>query len=303
MKHLIVINPKAGNSKDVAKNALEAFKGLDFEIYETVSPRSVINYLREYLIKHAHETVRVYACGGDGTINEVVNGMVGAPNAELAIYACGTGNDFVKIYGGAKKFLDFKTLINGTPKIVDLSKVSGETLDKDMYSINVINFGFDAIVGATGNENKLKGKPNPYGFKNAIVPAILHGRFNKGSIYADGENLNGKKYLLGSLAQGQFIGGEYHASPKSDNTDGLIDVIVAKPMSFIRLMAQLFSKYHDGKHLDDKRILKRLYYRRAKEVEFICPKETIVCVDGEIIKGKRFKIDSVPAAIKVVIPE
>ena len=99
MKHLIVLNGNAGTMTENLENeAKEAFKGLDFEIYKTTGPRSVIPCLKEYLKKNAKDTVRVYACGGDGTVFEVANGMVGFENAELAIYPVGTGNDFVKIY-------------------------------------------------------------------------------------------------------------------------------------------------------------------------------------------------------------
>lgn len=305
MKHLIVANLKAGDKKadDFITKIKEAFEGLDYEIYETTGPRSVIPYLKEYLKGHQKDTVRVYACGGDGTIHEVVNGIVGFNNVELAILAVGTGNDFVKIYGGVDKFSDFKTLIKSEAKPIDLSKISGGKLEEPWYSINVINFGFDAIVGAKGNENKIKGKKDPYGFGNAILPAILHGRFNKTIVTADGEQLNEKKLLLASVAQGQWVGGEYHASPKSDNTDGLMDVIVCKTMTLVGLLAKLFGKYHDGKHLDTPSLAKKISYRRAKVVEISAPEDIDICVDGEMIRGDHFKVEVVPAGIKLVIPQ
>ena len=115
--------------------------GLDYEIYKTTGPRSVIPFLKEYL-KKEKDTVRVYACGGDGTVHEVVNAVVGADNAEVAILAMGTGNDFVKIYGGKEKFQDFLPLINGKARPIDVSELTGEGVDGPLYSVNVINFGF-----------------------------------------------------------------------------------------------------------------------------------------------------------------
>jgi len=302
MKHLIIVNTHAGHGKEAKSIAEEAFKGLDYEIYETVDQRSVIGYLRNYFKKNTEQT-RVYACGGDGTLHEVVNGLVGTPNAELALYACGTGNDFAKVYGGKDKFLDFKKLINGKVQPIDLTKLEGPSMSEPWYSINVINFGFDAIVGAKGNENKKKGLKDPYGFTHAIVPAIIHGRFNKATIYADGENLNGKKFLLGSVAQGQYVGGEWHAAPKSDNTDGLLDVCVCKTMTFLGLMTKLFGAYHDGKHVDNPKLAKKVMYRRSKEVLITAPEDIDLCVDGEMIRGNDFRCTIVPKAIKFVIPE
>ena len=316
MKHLIVLNQKAGASKQLEefkKRVEEDFKGLDYEIYLTEGPRAVIPFLKNYLA-NTKDTVRVYACGGDGTVHEVVNGIVGFKNAELAVLAVGTGNDFVKIYSeekdweniaknhtGANRFQDFKALINGTIQEIDLSKVTGGSLQEPWYSDNVVNFGFDAIVGAKGNENKLKGKKDPYG-PAAIIPAILGGRFNKTIIKVDGEQINKRRLLLGSLSQGQWVGGQYHASPKSDNTDGLIDVVMLKCMSLARLMIQYFGPYTKGEHLDNPKLLKRIVYRRGKVIDVIGEKEIDICVDGEIVRGKEFRVEVMPKAIKFVIP-
>lgn len=316
MKHLIIVNGGAGSIKDTEafkKEIDSAFVGLNYEIYETTGPRSVIPFLKEYLSKN-NDILRVYACGGDGTVHEVVNAIAEFDNVQLAVYAAGTGNDFVKIYSekqdydsivkekmGAKRFQDWKALVNGDVVDIDISKMTGPSMKEPWYSINVINFGFDAIVGAKGNENKAKGIKNPYG-PRAIIPAILGGRFNNIIVKADGEQLNKKKMLLASLGQGQWVGGQYHASPKSDNTDGLIDVVMLKCMSLMRLMIQYFGRYTKGEHLDNEKLMKRIVYRRAKQIEIIGKKDIDICVDGEIIRGKEFKVEVLPKAIKFVIP-
>ena len=309
MKHLIIMNPAAGEDNkigfDVKGEVLRCFSALDYEIYETTGPRSVVPFLKEYFKNH-RELTRVYACGGDGTIHEVVNALVGVHNAELAILPIGTGNDFAKVYALNNErvplFRDFKALIDAEAKPIDLSKISGGHLEEPWYSVNVINFGFDAIVGAKGNQNKLKGHKNPYG-PAAIIPALLKGRFNKTIVKADGEQLNKKRLLLASLAQGQWVGGQYHASPKSDNTDGLIDVIILKCMSLARLMIQYFGRYQKGEHLDNEKLMKRIVYRRAKNIEIIAPKDIDICVDGEMIRGDHFTVEVVPGAIKLAMPE
>ena len=307
MKHLIVVNGAAGSFTPAFEEEVKkAFEGLDFEIYKTTGPRSVIPFLREYLKKHEKETVRVYACGGDGTIHEVTNGLVGAKNAELAIYPNGTGNDFAKIYG-KEKLQNFAALIAGEAHPVDLSKITGPSLEEPLYSINVINFGLDAIVGAMGNYYKTNGLP-PEAVKKGLDPydyALKHdgmkyGRFNDIEVFADGEKLNEKQMLLATLAQGQYVGGKFRCAPKSDNTDGLIDVCVLKTMTFLGL-GMIIGTYTKGKHLDKKR--KKIVYRQAKQVKMVGPKEFDVCVDGEMIKGQEFTVEVVPAAIKLVLPK
>ena len=312
MKHLIIFNAGAGKNKeriDAFKAQIEeSFKGLDYEVYETEGPRKVIAYLRNYLTKNK-EQIRVYACGGDGTVHEVVNGLVGFPQAELAILPVGTGNDFVKSYGvmndNIQNYQSFKPLINGKPVEIDVSKISGDGLDEPWYSVNVINFGFDAIVGARGNYYKEHGFPkkvkegtNPYDYalKN---DAMKYGRFNDIEVFADGEKLNEKQMLLATLAQGQWVGGQFKCAPKSDNTDGLIDVCVLKTMTFLGL-GMIIGTYTKGKHLDKPR--KKIVYRQAKEIKMVSPKEFDVCVDGEMIKGNNFTVEVCPKAIKLVPP-
>lgn len=306
MKHLIVVNGSAGSyDPSFEEKVNEAFKGLDFEIYKTTGPRSVIPFLKEYL-KKSKDTVRIYACGGDGTIHEVANAIIGFDNAELAIIATGTGNDFVKIYGGKEKFQDFSKLINGKVQPVDVSELNGEGVEGPIYSINVINFGFDAIVGARGNYYKEHGLPegtkpgtNPYDYA-LKHDAMKHGRFNDIEVFADGEKLNEKQILLATLAQGQYVGGQFRCAPKSDNTDGLIDVCVLKTMTFLGL-GMIIGTYTKGGHLDKPR--KKIVYRRAKEIKMVAPADFDVCVDGEMIKGNNFTVKVVPGAIRLVLPE
>ena len=312
MKHLIVFNPGAGNNNErveaLRAQIKESFAGLDYEVYETTGPRSVISFLKDYLPKQK-DTVRVYACGGDGTVHEVANGLVGFANAELAILPVGTGNDFVKTYGvtneNIEQYRSFKPLINGQAIAIDLSKITGASLKEPLYSINVTNFGFDAIVGARGNYYKEHGLPagvkegtNPYDYalKN---DAMKHGRFNDIEVYADGEKLNEKQMLLATLAQGQWVGGQFKCAPKSDNTDGLIDVCVLKTMTFLGL-GMIIGTYTKGKHLDKPR--KKIVYRQAKQIKMVAPKEFDVCVDGEMIKGQEFEVEVCPKAIKLVPP-
>lgn len=307
MKHLIVVNGNAGSfTPEFEEKINTAFEGLDYEVYKTTGPKSVIPFLKEYLKKNK-DTVRVYACGGDGTVHEVVNGVVGFKNAEVAILAIGTGNDFVKIYGGKEKFQDFKPLINGKVTPVDISEIMGEGLKEPMYSINVINFGFDAIVGAMGNYYKEHGLPEK-AVKKGMDPydwalkndAMKHGRFNDIEVFADGEKLNEKQMLLATLAHGQYVGAKFRCAPKSVNTDGLIDVCVLKTMTFLGL-GMIIGTYTAGKHLDKPR--SKIVYRQAKEIKMVSPKEFDVCVDGEMIKGNNFTVKVMPGAIKLVLPE
>lgn len=300
MKHLIIFNNAAGEgkAKEYLPNVEYSFEGLDYEIHLTQRPGEATTFLKEYLSTHK-EPVRVYACGGDGTIYECVNGIYGHPNVELAVYAIGTGNDFVKVYGGKEKFNDLVKLIKGTAVEVDLTKIKSDHSTTPYYSINVVNFGFDAVVGAVGNKYKIQGKKDPY--SKALLPAILTARFNKINVYVDGEKISKKKMLLCTLAQGQFVGGKFWCAPRSKNDDGLIDICLLHTMSLFGFLG-ILTPYTNGQHFDLKKYEKKVVYRQAKQVVVNSEKEFDVCVDGEMIRGKHFEAEILPKALKFVVP-
>lgn len=301
MKHLIIFNEAAGEGKALEHkpNIEYSFHELDYEVHVTKGSGEATSFLRQYL-ENYKEPVRVYSCGGDGTLYECVNGIVGFDNVELACYAIGTGNDFVKVYGGKENFMDLIKLIKGKSVEIDLTKVESESFERPLYSINVINFGFDAMVGAYGNKYKLKGKKDPY--TKALLPAIFKGRFNKISVTVDGEKITKKKMLLCTLAQGQYVGGKFFCAPRSKNSDGLIDVCLVHTMSLFGFLG-LLGPYTDGKHFDTPKYSKKLVYRQGKTMVVEAEKNIDICIDGEMVTGKKFEASIVPKAIKFVIPE
>ena len=145
---------------------------------------------------------------------------------------------------------------------------------------------------------KKKGmSPYDYALKH---DAMKHGRFNDTVVYADEEQLNEKQLLLCTIAQGQYVGGKFKCAPKSDNTDGKMDVCMLKTMTLIGL-GMIIGTYTEGKHLDKPR--KKIVYRQAKQVKIVAPKDIDVCVDGEMTKGKEFTVTCIPGGIKLVMPK
>lgn len=294
MKHIFVINPAAGSNSDkselIAKiNSLNVEK----DIYLTKCEKDATSYVRTYIELHGDENVRFYACGGDGIINEVANGLVGT-KAEFTVIPCGTGNDFVKAFGGAEVFT-VDNLVDGTVGKIDAMKVD------DVYCINVCNFGFDAIVAKTANELKLKGKKNAY--VGGIVKAIFTGMHNKVFVEADGELLNEKgKMLLCTLANGQYVGGQFFCAPRSKANDGLIDVCIVKVISIFKFLS-ILGIYTEGKHFEDKKCAKILKYRQATKITMYADEDFYVCIDGEMLKRKEYTVEMVPSCINFVYPK
>ncbi len=300
MKHIFIINPAAGknDSFETIRKNLEAMENkVDYELYATQAPGDATAYIRNYCEKY-REPVRFYACGGDGTLNEVVNGVVGFPHASKSCYPCGSGNDFVKYYGGKKVFWNLNELLDAEEETIDLMRVGNK------YAINVINFGFDTTVLKTMTNvrrKKIIGGNNAY--TTGIVVGLFKAMKNKCTVKVDGEVLNPEgNILLCTIANGQYVGGAFRCAPRSLDNDGLLEVCVVKPVSHFTFM-KLIKRYTEGTHLDDPRFMKYLEYRRGTKVEIEAPEGFMYSLDGELIRQNRFVVEVTPAALRFAVPK
>ncbi len=299
MKHIFIVNPAAGKEGawKEAEAALSKLSGkVDYEIYETKAPRDATAYIRAYCQNHPDEAVRFYACGGDGTLNEVACGVMGFANASMSCYPCGSGNDFVKVYG-KERFLNVEKLVNGVEHNVDVMRVN------DTYSINVVNFGFDTCVCQTMinvRRKPLIGGKNAY--TTGIVTALIKAMRTRCKITVDGEVVNDGDMLLCTIANGQYVGGAFRCAPRSDNEDGLLEICMVTPIKRLRF-PKLLGPYTAGKHLEDPNFADCVNYWRGKSVTIEADEGFAVSNDGEIIHATRFDIENLPGAIRFAVPE
>ncbi len=298
MKHVFVINPIAGSKSlvDEILKQIDMQKGLDSEIYITKKPHDATAFVSTWC-KNNKQSVRFYACGGDGTLNEVVNGAVGNPNASVGCFPCGSGNDYVKYYGDKEHFLNVDNLINGVELPVDLIKVEGR------YAVNACHFGFDTAVAKT--MDRLRHKPTVGGknaYTSAVIFALLRSMKTRCTVYADGEPLNDGVMLLCTVANGTHVGGSYKCAPRSDNSDGLLEVCLCKPVSRLKF-ASMISVYKKGEHLDNEKLKGIICYKRAKHVDVVSHDDAGYTLDGESFESQSFSIDVVKHALRFVVPE
>jgi len=299
MKYIFIVNPHSGKSelKDDLFEQLKKYENKkDNEICTLNNREETINYLKEYCKKNKEDTI-FCACGGDGTLNAVVNGVMGYENAIVTCYPCGSGNDFVKIYGGKEKFLNLENIINGTETKIDVMKVN------DIYSINVTNFGFEAAVCDVANSvrrKKIIGGKRSY--TTGIVVSLFKSMKTKCKIIADGEIMIENKILLGGASNGKYVGGAYKCAPYSDNEDGLLEVCIVKPISIFKFVS-LIGKYKKGTHLDNPKFRKIIKYKRAKKVVIESDDNFKICIDGEIYKGANIEIENMNKVLRFIKPK
>ncbi len=300
MKHVFIINPAAGKEstfENIRKILEEREEKIDYELYETKYPGDATAYIRNYCENYTGR-VRFYACGGDGTLNEVVSGVVGFENASVACYPCGSGNDFVKYFGGKKAFRNLSALLDAKEEYIDVMRVG------DRYAINATHFGFDSAVAQTMQNVKRK---KIIGGKNAYTTGVLVALFkamrNSCRVTVDGELINPDgKLLLCTVANGQYVGGSYRCAPRSLSNDGRLEVCLVRPVSRVTF-AKLMGSYQKGVHLESARFEKYIEYRRGKKIEVEAPEGFIYSLDGELVKQNRFTVEVMKRAIRFAVPE
>ena len=143
---IFIVNSHAGTLKkynELAEHLIPFIQSEIVSVYQTKQPKDATLFVKNYLNEHPTEQVRFYSCGGDGTLNEVVNGIIGYDNASICLYPSGSGNDFVKSVGGAMLYEDIEHLLSAENKEIDIIKISSPQNDV-IYSINMCNCGFDA---------------------------------------------------------------------------------------------------------------------------------------------------------------
>ncbi len=294
MKTVFIVNPKAGgeNAEQRIREAVEKLSVKDdCSVYVTKGVGDATAFVTEYCQKEQGE-LRFIACGGDGTINEVFSGAVGKSNVSVSCYPCGSGNDFVKCFGGAEAFSDLERLATAEAKPIDVLKVG------DRYSINVTNFGFDTTVAMTINAEREKtGRGNKNAYTKGVIKALLTAMKNKAKVWADGELLNPDgSLLLCTVANGQYVGGSFKCAPRAELDDGMMEVCLAKCISRLRFV-KLLTPYTNGEHLDREDFADIIVYRRAKKVEVEAPEGFAYSLDGEIIRESRFAVEIMPKAL------
>ena len=307
-RHLFILNPAAGTKDRTAKlkEAIGKLKlGDSCDIYVTDGVRAAETETERYIRQHSEDFVRVYACGGDGTLSEVANGIYrsGSNNCALAVVPVGSGNDFVKSLDiPAEKFRNLREMINGEAIEVDLLMAKDVT-GGERISLNIISAGFDAAV-AQGQE-KVKKLPLVSG-KMAYNISLVKSVFTKTRHYfvlnVDGERFGDSAgpYLFAIAANGRYYGGGFKASPYSDISDGVMEFIRIDTVSPVKLLS-LVGKFREGRHIDEFKDI--VAYTRCKTMQFVSDKPIDINLDGEIIPMKNPIIKVLPKAIKLILPK
>lgn len=295
MRHIFILNPAAGREDStgrISEQITNSF-GNAAEIYRTVGIGDATNYVRRYGEEHPEEPLRFYACGGDGTLSEVVSGAVGLSNAAVGLIPIGTGNDFVRNFTNIPQFLSLEAQKEGKEVWIDLLRCN------DRYCVNMLNTGFDCEVVVQAAKIK-RTVPSGMAYLLGIVRELAEMPGVEMTLMVDGKKVPcGEKFLC-AVANGGYCGGGFHPSPRASLNDGYIDVCLVNRVSRLRFL-RLVGSYKKGTHINPKTKDVLTSFRcRSLVMEFPQPRH--VSIDGELPLLQRCEIAIVPSALKFVLP-
>ncbi|MEG1658520.1 MAG: diacylglycerol kinase family protein [Oscillibacter sp.] len=281
MKHIFIINPKAGKRDRTTQvlsmaEGLRQSHGLDCACMLTQSPGHATALSRK--AAETGEDLRVYACGGDGTIFEVANGLAGFPNAAMTCVPVGTGNDFLKNFGDdLPKFSDPENLWDGDVFPLDLIDCNGR------YCLTIACSGLDARVA--DDVHRFSGNPllNGRGSYLASIAAnfLLKGIGRHWTVTLDGVAEEGD-FAVVSMCNGRYYGGGSMPVPEARMDDGVLHTILVKQVDRLTF-ARFFGPYSAGNYEKFPHLARVV---TAKEVRIHSDGEALVtCLDGECFRA------------------
>ncbi len=284
MNHLFIINPVAGKKENT--QLLEAqirALGVDWEIVYTTGAGDAMRFARS-----AAETgapVRIYACGGDGTLNEVVNGAAGYDNAAITNVPMGSGNDFLKIFGPENKarFKDLAALSVGPQAAMDLMDCNGK------LGIGVVCAGVDARIA--DDVHRFKALPLVKGlgaYIMSLATNVLFKGIARPCIIDVGETHYEGNTSIICVCNGRYYGSGF--MPVGDNMpdDGILETLIVPKVSRLTFF-RLVGKYSKGKYRDFPDLI---WPHRGAEITFRTGdhRQLVAAVDGETMYDTQFTI-------------
>lgn len=267
-----LVNPTAGGGRGARAEAL--LQDLpDVVVHRTEGPLHA-----EALARDARRTgaTAVIAAGGDGTVFEVVNGLLDGddgPVPALGIVPVGTGNSFVRDVGIADPMAALDAIRQGRRRPVDALRI--DHAGGRLYAINLVSFGFSAEAGSLTNR-RFKGL-GPAGYVAAVVVSVARLRYHAFPHALDDGPFDARPVTLLSVCNSQYTGGAMRMAPGADPCDGQLDLVRVGTMRRRKFLAS-FPKIFAGTHPE----LPEVELRRGNRVSFAATGEVPVMIDGEV---------------------
>ena len=272
MKYVFIINPASGKTDydKIKENIIKTLENEEYEIYETKAPKEATEIASRF--KNEENTI-VYSVGGDGTLDEVVNGIAEG-KCKLGIIPTGSGNDF------------YRTLKEAQTENVrlDLGKVNGR------YFINIASVGMDAET--CNNANKIKSKIKLHSsYYLALIHTFLTFKSKSLKLKID-KNVYAGDYIIAAICNGKYYGGGFKIAPVASFDDNQFDIYLvskAGKLKLIKILLALLKSEHE-KYNEVRKYT-------GKNITITSENNLIVNIDGEITISKNIEIEMIEDAL------
>ena len=310
MKNIFIVNPVAGG-RDVSDELARALSitakegGISQEDY-AITRTTRVGHAREIAEADAKtgDRVRLFSVGGDGTLNEIINGAYPCKNAAVGCIPYGSGNDFLRNFGSKEEFLDLS------------DQLRGEELDIDLFQTN---FGVGATICSAGLDAQIahdiprfRRMPLCGGetsYRLSILRNLMRPLGRTLNITMDNETIT-ESCLMTTICNCGYYGGGFRAAPECAMDDGLLDVMVVRKVSLPRI-AKILPVYQKGLHIRNGEVIPKvrdvISFSRCRSVTLEISdgkkEPIIITVDGECRPTRELTVEILPLAGRIVLPK
>lgn len=310
-KWLIIVNPKASVGK-CGKDWPEiqhilVNEGIDFDAFLTEYPGHAIDLARDQIVEKGYK--KVISIGGDGTNNEIINGIfsqqrVPPREIQMGVIPVGTGNDWRRTFDIPTDYqANVNTIKKGYTLLHDIGKVTyyNHGNPQERFFLNAAGTGLDEMVCNRANQLKSQGKGGAVRYMLSTANCLYRFKCVHIQLEIDGQKVFDDEVLSLSLGNGKFNGGGMMMMPDASPNDGLFDVTVIKKVGMIKFATHLNSIY-DGSFIQK---IQEVSTFRGKKIRItsIPAHQLLLETEGETLTNSPFDFEILPQAINMIIPE
>lgn len=301
MKHIFIVNPIAGNvdkSEEIRTEVKQLSSELSIEtLFFIVEYEGHEAYITEKVCDAFRgEKIRIYACGGSGTFQRILDAIKAFKDVEIACYPCGFTNDLLKCFKDSQPFYKLRNLVEGVPLSLDMAE-----FDRKLFC-NALSIGMTARVIGDIDSYSFITKFNrnfPYWFSSVVDVLTKHAISYE--IDIDGVDYSGE-YLLVSAYNGCVIGGNISPAKDARPNDGYLDFVMFKQVkTFEAAMCTKAFCDGDAEKLGDRMVRvkgRKMKLRRKDDHEMICN------IDGEFYETSgTTEIAIKTNGLKLIVPK
>jgi len=294
MKFFIIANPNSGIKKTISilenfvEPKLKTYK-VDFDIFVTKSPGHATKIISENNLS-GYDAIIIL--GGDGTVHEVINGMMQNKknNIPIGIIPSGSGNSLIHDLGESNHNKIIDKIVKNIPKEIDVLEVSDN--ERKIYSINLVGWGMGTDIGILAEKMRWLG---PMRYNIASLIKIFTYTPRQATLIIDQEEKNSKFSLL-TVCNTIHIGKGMKMAPKAKLNDGKMDIVFIENNFSRTELLKLFPTIFSGKHIKNIKVK----YKQAEYLKLIPTNNEVLNIDGEMKGFTPIEIKVIKSGIRIL---